>query len=235
MRASHHSSSLFSRTTVVVLTIVTVLGIYAVLNLLRGSDTDFKAVRKEEPFFDYDPLVFRQSEDIHILPGNPNLIPGSIVHGAMVMTGHHLPPKSRLDYLLIERRISNARDFIKLMPFPITEWYGTFTRPCPLQSKKSLQTERGVTLAHLRIWHEFAYFDPVVVSAYQTKKKNIKSPDGVYEIKDDGTMYKNSQHFQESDIMVVFEDDAEIAIHNINQTLVKELSNMGTDLVLLGK
>jgi len=47
-------------------------------------------------------------------------------------------------------------------------------------------------------------------------------------------LFKNGRPYLDNDIIVIFEDDADVAIRDVNATLVEELSNMTTDILYLG-
>ncbi len=192
-------------------------------------------------------------------PGNSNIIPGIIVSGAIIMSDHgdsgvekpvELPhanistTNSELD--VISARIHNAHLLMSQLPFPVTEWSGVFTTPCP-HFPDGHKTERGVALAQYRIWKEFIYFDTELIYRFNQSKTNplnhssspdfkLTSLDGNYVIyPHNNTYYKHGQLFGERDILVVFEDDAESAIMDTNTTVVEELSQMNTDILFLGE
>ena len=51
---------------------------------------------------------------------------------------------------------------------------------------------------------------------------------------ENGTLYKNGVPFLDDDILIVFEDDADIAIKDLENTLREELGMMTTDILYLG-
>ena len=117
--------------------------------------------------------------------------------------------------------------------------------PCPHGSSKT-KAERGHLWAHLQIWMDFVFFDHDVLLAVQDKRvkgeyygTSWSSKNGIYMASENGTLYKNNLLFYEEDILVIFEDDADIASGEINSTLHTvlhaELSNMSTDLLYLGQ
>jgi hypothetical protein len=139
-------------------------------------------------------------------------------------------------------RSRNARDMIAQLPFPVVHWPPIFTKPCPY-SKNQHKTERGLAFAHLQIWLDFVYFDADVIATY--KRGDVKgkgmytntafsSVSGTYSVAENGTLYKNGKVYSEDDIIAIFEDDADIAVVNINETMVDEFSTMTTDLLFLG-
>jgi hypothetical protein len=137
-------------------------------------------------------------------------------------------------------RAQHARNMYSQLPFPTVEWPPVFTKPCP-QHIYGHKTERGLALAHYQIWLEFIYFDNDVIQDVRKKKVKDKyestwwtSHSGSYIGYANGTMTKNGIPFREDDIIVIFEDDADIAVIDINQTMKEELSTMTTDILYLG-
>ena len=109
-------------------------------------------------------------------------------------------------------------------------------------------------MAHYRIIREFTYFDPVLLllsrtkdyksgrsikaasssSNHTTNSTGMSSHDAAYVLHRNGSLFKNSIPFLDTDVLIVFEDDAESAIENLNVTIVQELSSMSTDILYLG-
>jgi len=105
------------------------------------------------------------------------------------------------------RRVENGKKMTESLPFKVTFWWSIWTQPCPQTVTKSKGNDRGVMMAHWQIWADWIY---------QGKKGNDKNIAKDY------------------DIMVVFEDDAVIAVKNVEHSLNMELGNMNTDLLFLG-
>ena len=142
-------------------------------------------------------------------------------------------------------RSHNARAMVAQLPFPVIHWPPVITQPCPHGSSKT-KAERGHLWAHLQIWMDFVFFDHDVLLAVQDKRvkgeyygTSWSSKNGIYMASENGTLYKNNLLFYEEDILVIFEDDADIASGEVNATLRTilhtELSNMSTDLLYLGQ
>jgi len=143
------------------------------------------------------------------------------------------------------RRAQHFRKMSSEFPFPVVEWPAVYTRPCPY-SRHVHKTERGLGLAHYQIWLDFIYFDPDVLKVYNDKGYNkfkhnqsytstwYSSNSGKYMVNANGTLYKNDIIVSEDDIIIIFEDDADIAIIDFNTTIVEELSTMDTDILYLG-
>lgn len=194
-----------------------------------------------------------------IYPGKRDLIQSLSIHGAVIMSdwneynsrsinGFKPFPKNNTniktldkDLLLISARIHNVHKLMNELPFPLTEWSAVVTDPCPLWHNGH-KAERGLLWAHYRILREFIYFDPIILSQINDKNgkrikklnQTISSNDGLYIVYQNGTMFKNHSPYQDNDILVIFEDDAESVIQNLNTTLLEELSSMNTDLLYLG-
>lgn len=138
-------------------------------------------------------------------------------------------------------RTRHARDMCASLPFPVVEWPAVFTRPCPQYRVGGHKTERGLALAHYQIWIDFIFFDNDVLHALS--KSEVKgsyastswsSSSGTFSAFENGTLLRNGIPFLEDDIIVIFEDDADIAVIDINTTIAEELSSMTTDILYLG-
>lgn len=57
---------------------------------------------------------------------------------------------------------------------------------------------------------------------------------GKFEASENGSLFKNGKPFLDDDIIIIFEDDADIAIKDIETTLKEELAMMTTDILYLG-
>lgn len=137
-------------------------------------------------------------------------------------------------------RARHAREMYNSLPFPTIEWPSVFTKACP-QFRQGHRTERGLAFAHYQIWLDYIFFDDDVLQALQ--RKEVKgmytstawtSTGAVYAAAQNGTLYKNGVPFLDDDILVVFEDDADIAVVDHNTSLVEELTAMTTDILYLG-
>lgn len=142
-------------------------------------------------------------------------------------------------------RINHARTMYRSLPFPVVEWPAVFTKACPKNrvGKHDHKTERGLALAHFQIWLEFIYFDPDVIEAYEKglvkgifTSSTWTSTSAVFSVSENGTYYKDGVPYTEDDIIVIFEDDADIAIveQDLNSTLFEELSQINADILYLG-
>jgi hypothetical protein len=132
------------------------------------------------------------------------------------------------------------------LPFPVVHWPVVLTKLCP--SHRYRQSENhlhklfgGIAYAHFQVWLDFIYFDHDVLQA--VVKNEVKdtyvstkwsSIGGTYMASNNGTLYKNNLPFYEDDIIVIFEDGAQLAKSNGNETLKAELSAMTTDMLILG-
>ena len=180
-------------------------------------------------------------------PGVP-IIPKYSVHGAIIMSDrgvndpHDSPDVAEKKQLLISARLKNFHQLADELPFPLTEWAAVFTSACPLYPDGH-KSERGLVWAHYRIFREFSYFDPILLtklrkvqndSALVEANQPLHSKNGLYVAYPNGTLIKNNQLFLEDDIIAIFEDDAEGAVTELNTTLIEEHSAMNVDLLYLG-
>ena len=109
--------------------------------------------------------------------------------------------------------------------------------------------ERSLAFTHFDIWREFSFFDvdyDKFISHYkefQTKNKPARrnhwaeSMDSFDVI--NGTRLKNGVVYDANDIMIILEDDAELAVSNYEEILHRELQiisspQMGFDFMFLG-
>ena len=138
------------------------------------------------------------------------------VWGAMIVTD---PKISRLlggkNKNYVERRKQanqrrkQAEETTRLLPFPLVEWPSMYVQDCPGFIKTTRNQCRGVSMAHYQIWADWEY---------------------------QGRLGSNKAYASDSDVLVVFEDDAVITVKNITQSLEQELSpgTMKSDYNLLG-
>jgi hypothetical protein len=138
------------------------------------------------------------------------------------------------------------KNFNYQLPFPVVHWPVVLTKLCP--SHRYRQSDNhwhklfgGIAYAHFQVWLDFIYFDHDVLQA--VVKNEVKdtyvstkwsSIGGTYMASNNGTLYKNNLPFYEDDIIVIFEDGAQLAQSNSNETLKAELSAMTTDMLILG-
>jgi hypothetical protein len=103
------------------------------------------------------------------------------------------------------RRLAHGKQFISELPIPVESWWSVFAQSCPWRPTKG--NDRGVTMAHYQIWLDWVY---------QGKR-------GV-----------DRAIARDEDILVVFEDDAVVAVKDVRVVLQDELGQMSTDLHFLG-
>lgn len=105
------------------------------------------------------------------------------------------------------KRLEYGRNFSKSLPFPVNEWWSVIAFPCPRNPHRHFKhkgNDRGVLLAHKQIWDDFLH------------QENY------------GEIVK------ESDMLIVFEDDAVSSVSDLKWSLENEFNHMNRDLVLLG-
>jgi hypothetical protein len=190
------------------------------------------------------------------LLGNSSMIQNITVFGAIIMSdaGEKLlemtktwQDNDRTDVHnatdLAAVRSQHARTMYGQMPFPVVEWPPMFARPCP-HHRGGHKTERGLAYAHYQIWIDFIFFDNDVLQAVARGEVTedsgyhsspFSSISGGYSAYKNGSLVKHGVPFKENDIIVIFEDDADIAVVDIQQTMYEELSTMNTDILFLGK
>jgi hypothetical protein len=102
-------------------------------------------------------------------------------------------------------RLENGRKMAAELPFPVEFWWSVFAQSCPFRKTKG--NDRGVMLAHHQIWMDFLF------QGDHGATKAVATDD---------------------DVIVIFEDDAVIAVKDVKMALEKELGHMENDLVFLG-
>jgi len=108
------------------------------------------------------------------------------------------------------KRMEHAKAMTAQLPFPVETWRSIYTQNCP--KRKTKGNDRGVMLAHYQVWQAWDY---------QTR-----------ELQRSGL--GNSSITNNKDLLIIFEDDANIAVKNVTAALHTELSNMNTDILFLG-
>ena len=104
-------------------------------------------------------------------------------------------------------RRKQAEETIKLLPFPVVIWSSMYAQDCP--EAKPRMIPRGCDISHYQIWNNWEY---------------------------EGRLGSHKSMASDSDVLIVFEDDAVITVKNITRSLEQELSpeNMISDLILFG-
>jgi len=153
--------------------------------------------------------------------GSQNLVPKATVYGAIITS---VSPSQNQSHEILNR-VANARAMYKQLPFPVAEWPPVYTQSCPYVFPTK-NTERGLSLAHYFIWLDFIYF------RHHAIHHNQSSPQPFSFV--NGTFFKYGFPFLDNDIIVIFEDDADIAVKDISNVMKEELSTMTTDILYLG-
>lgn len=102
-------------------------------------------------------------------------------------------------------RLAHGKNFIAELPIPVESWWSVFAQSCPWRTTKG--NDRGVTMAHVQIWQDWIF---------------------------QGRRGVDRSVARDDDVMIVFEDDAVVAVRDIKAVLLQELSGMATDLHFLG-
>jgi hypothetical protein len=187
-----------------------------------------------------------------IARGNASFVANKTIFGAIIMTDYSVDHKLRIEHRnstdeklkasmkLSEQRSTHAREMISKLPFPVVHWPPVFTKACPFSDSQH-RTERGLLYAHYRIWLDFVYFDNELLDESRKKKEggtteNSESgyANGTFMVTKSGTLLKHGSPFRDENIIIIFEDDADIAVTDIDEALRKELTDMSTDILYLG-
>ena len=131
------------------------------------------------------------------------------IWGAMVFRDqkHLLGNRDRNHIENANKRRKQAEETMRLLPFPVVTWSSFYAPDCP--GIFNPRSHRGISMTHYQIWAHWEY---------------------------QGRLGTNRINASDSDMLVVFEDDAVITVKNIVQSLEHELSpvTMKSDLNLLG-
>lgn len=92
--------------------------------------------------------------------------------------------------------------------------YSLHAPACP--NRKTKGNDRGVSLTHFQIWHDF------YIQGIRSPRPNKQQ------------LANQLQDISDQDILIMLEDDAVVAINNVEEVLKKELSTMTTDHLFLG-
>lgn len=103
------------------------------------------------------------------------------------------------------QRVELGRNMTRELPFRVDFWWSVFGGSCPHRLTKG--NDRGVSMAHHQIWADWVY---------------------------QGRFGAHASYAADTDLMVVFEDDAVVAVNNVTKALETELLGMKTDLLFLG-
>lgn len=103
------------------------------------------------------------------------------------------------------RRIRHAENMTAQLPFPVQKWWSVYVSSCPSRMNKG--NDRGVMMAHYQIWADFVY---------------------------QGRLGSDKEVAKDSDVLIVFEDDAVIAVRDIKHSIQQALAAMNKDLMYFG-
>eukprot|EP00596_Hydrurales_sp_CCMP1899_P004193 CAMPEP_0119039714 /NCGR_PEP_ID=MMETSP1177-20130426/9336_1 /TAXON_ID=2985 /ORGANISM="Ochromonas sp, Strain CCMP1899" /LENGTH=251 /DNA_ID=CAMNT_0007003925 /DNA_START=550 /DNA_END=1305 /DNA_ORIENTATION=- len=104
-------------------------------------------------------------------------------------------------------RVEHAKKMTVDLPFNVAFWWSVYAPNCPSRNAKG--NDRGVSMAHYQIWADFEF-----QGRHKRGKDRLIASD--------------------RDVLIVFEDDAVIAVKDVNASLEIEISKMNTDLLFLG-
>jgi len=198
-------------------------------------------------------------QEERLFTGTQTFVKGRSVYGSVIMTdymgeltrsfgllnstadGQNNPNLKA--FQVAAARGSHIRTMLAKLPFPVVEWPPIYTKSCPHSLRAfHTSTERGLMLAHYQIWLEFTFFDHDVLleqaknhtihKDYSSSSYSSVSNNFVYTA--NGSLVKNGIPFLDDDIIVIFEDDVDIAVHNHTVILHEELSSMDVDVLFLG-
>ena len=128
----------------------------------------------------------------------------------------------------------------KNIPILLSQWPSIYTTPCPHFKRKN-KVDRGHSFSHYQILLDFIYYDYDVINAVNNKEvkgiytsTSYSSTSSIFTAYENGTMYKDGILFNDNDIIIIFEDNIDIAISNLNDIIIDELKNMNTDIIFFG-
>lgn len=157
---------------------------------------------------------------------HPTIFANTTVYSAMILTDPMISGLLGRDFHKVpegvngtavenaKARIAHGKQTASLLPFKVEFWYSLYASSCP--NRKNKGNDRGVTVSHYQIWHDFVW-----QGNYVNRQKNKG-------------FYPHFPQTNDNDVIVIFEDDAELAVTNIEEILRVELTQMTTDLLFLG-
>jgi hypothetical protein len=154
-------------------------------------------------------------KEININPYKGTKIGNVTVFGAMVLTDPDISAVLGRDFHKVPQGVNgstsqNAEWRIRngketASKLPFNVDYWYSLHAPACPNRKNKGNDRGVAFAHFQIWYDFVF---------------------------QGEKYKNE--VQDNDILIILEDDAVIAVKNVEQVLHNELNAMSTDHLFLG-
>ena len=193
--------------------------------------------------------------------GNATFVQNKTIYGAIIMTDYGSKPEVnnttvKLDNVTVQTgkdkllsaanlsaiRSKNSREMISQLPFPVVHWPPLFLKACPYSASQH-KGERGLLYAHYQIWLDFVYFDHDVLEKsvkkevrgmYENSASESGYQNGTFVAAENGSLYKNGSPYRNENIIVIFEDDADIAVVDLEEALRDEFNTMTTDLLFLG-
>jgi len=139
------------------------------------------------------------------------------VYGAMIFTDPNTASLLGRDFYRVPQgvngtatenalaRLAHGKQMIAGLPIPVESWWSVFAQSCPHRPTKG--NDRGVATAHYQIWLDWVF---------------------------QGRRGVDREIAKDDDVIIVFEDDAVVAVKDITKVLAEELSHMTTDLHFLG-
>ena len=187
-------------------------------------------------------------------------------HGHHAAHGHHHGNSSMLHSAALANKtiygalIHTVRDKVanaiqkkyydsRRPPFPLAAWPYTRVKSCPGRNGRApwlTDEEKSMATAHMQAWLEFTFFDHDVLKARERGAHSngpyystwYSSNSGNYTLAADGSLHKHGLPFLETDVMVMIEDSAEIALldERVTAAIMTAVADIGSaDLLFLGR
>ena len=146
---------------------------------------------------------------------------------------------AEIDSILNNSR-PNTTPLHKLLPISLSQWPSIYTTSCPHYKRKA-KVDRGHSYSHYQIWLDFIYYDYDVINAVNNNEvkdvytsTSYSSSSAIFTAYKNGTLYKDGVKFDDNDVIIIFEDDVDIAVRDLNSIIIEELKNMNTDIIYFG-
>jgi hypothetical protein len=135
---------------------------------------------------------------------------------------------------------TNITPLHKLLPITLLQWPSIYTTSCP-HYKRKVKVDRGHCYSHYQIWLDFIYYDYDVINAVNNNEvkdvyisTSYSSSSAIFTAYKNGTLYKDGVKFDDNDAIIIFEDNVEIAVRDLDSIIINELKDMNTDILYFG-
>lgn len=148
--------------------------------------------------------------------GNSSFIPGITVFAAVVQSYNSKEvhcSDAICPFVTNETVITSRRKLIQSSIYiPLVYWRFINAKSCPHHSPHSHKLDKGLSISHMQVWSDFAFFDRDTDEArFRPKPEYLisnswSSVSGIFQAFENGTRLKNNLPYLDEDILLIFED-----------------------------